>query len=57
MSNCQHLSKSEQIRRLKIENQNLIDKISILKLKIEQHDIEARRYKDQLRCLQLLVKR
>ena len=57
MSNCQHDSKSEQIRRLKIENQNLIDKISILKLKIEQHDVEGRRYKDQLKCLQLLVKR
>jgi len=55
---CEHKhTRSEQIKKLKFENQSLLNKVSILKLQLEQHDNEARRYKDQLKCLQLLVKR
>jgi len=55
---CEHKhTRSERIKKLKFENQSLLNKVSILKLQLEQHDNEARRYKDQLKCLQLLVKR
>lgn len=48
---------SSKIDRLRVENQTLLDKISILKLQVQQTDKESRRLRGQLQCLKLLVKR